>query len=241
MRANASCLRILVLLILIPPAAFVAAPAAFAHPSAPRPVFWQGNPATHEAYLLALLRRALNGSAWDRTRADGAFCRVLDNDQVWVHTRYYAVRGSTQNEIWTSLSRSSTVISDGDAVGSTQWSYHWQAEPDDSHASRPVINATLTAHITITLPRWEGAGDPALVSSWDSFAHALLYHEQGHQLIAEFTLAVLRLRLDQNAHSPAPMPIGDVCDGVMRDYGDLDDRYDQITEHGALQGAVFEY
>lgn len=235
-----SLLRLAIAVLSISPA-YAAESPSLAHPPAPRPAFWQGVPATQEGYLLAQLKLALYGSAWDRTRAHGAFCRVLDRDRVWVHTRYYTVSGATHDEILTSLRSSSTVIEEGDAVGSTQWSYHWQAAPELVGTGRGLLNASLMARITITMPRWKSAGDPALVSQWNSFSHALLYHEQGHQLIAEFTLAVLRLRLDQNAHSIAPMPISDVCDGVMRDYGDLDDRYDQITQHGALQGAVFNY
>lgn len=231
----------LVLALLFAHGAYAVAAQADAHSPAPRTAFWSGTPATEEGYLLALLQRALYGSARDRKRADGAFCRILSGDQVWIHTRYYRVTGSTTDEIWDSMRRSAAVIADGDAVGSTQWTYRWKAVPELKLCGRETFNASLYARIVITLPEWkpQSSDSEDLSPAWNDFSHSLLYHEQGHQLIAEFTLSVLRLRLDQNARSPSPIPVSDVCAAVMRDYGDLDDRYDQVTRHGALQGAVF--
>lgn len=198
-----------------------------------------GSPASQESYLCALLRRSLNGSAQDRIRAHSAFCRVLHDDTVLIATKYYPVSGSTGGEVLESMRR---ACPDSGEAGSTEWSFHWQAVPFEAAYSRPSCGAAISARITITLPTWKPAhADPDEVAAWGQFSHALLYHEQGHQLIAEFTLAVLRLRIDQNSSLTNPLPIDDVCDEVAEEYGNLDRQYDRATWHGALQGAVFSY
>jgi predicted secreted Zn-dependent protease len=196
-----------------------------------------------ERSLFAALTRALYGSANDRSRADSAFTSMLGQDDVRIVWRVYPVRGANGDQVWDSLLKESAALTNSPDVGITKWVYQWKTVPEVDPHGRQVFNALITSQITITMPQWKPSGpvSPDLRARWQAFYSALTYHEQGHQLIAEFTLAVLRLRIDENNRKPFPEPISDVCSRVMQDYALLNDQYDQATQHGALQGAVFRY
>ncbi|HEX5324261.1 MAG TPA: DUF922 domain-containing protein [Capsulimonadaceae bacterium] len=201
------------------------------------------DPLPTEAALFAVLNRALYGSSRDRIKADAEFARVVGRDNMIVRWKFYAVRGTDAPKLWNSMQQTSSALTNSPDVGITKWDYQWKAVPEIDADGRQVFNAAVAGKITITMPKWKRSGDESqdLVARWHDFYAALVYHEQGHQLIAEFTLAVLRLRIEENDRRRFPEPINDVCNQAMQDYAFLNDQYDQTTQHGALQGAVFPY
>jgi len=151
---------------------------------------------------------------------------------------YYEVQGVDFNSVQRSM------MSGRPFAGKTEWvlSYRYQAHMDAGACKADAVTTRLA--LNMTLPRWSPppgvAGD--LIGRWERFMSALRLHENGHvQNARNIESAVKRALLALSSADCGAL------DSAMRarfdqllEQGRAGDRdYDQQTEHGKTQGAVF--
>ncbi len=151
--------------------------------------------------------------------------------------QYYDVTGTTSGELRASMTAQGPVDAAGrrnDAF--TQWNidWTWPLNPDRSCI---LTNATITATITVTFPRWltTAGASPSLIMAWNNYQRALVEHESGHVsfvVVAENeVLAAIKGAACDTAEVAAEAVVARI-----RQH-DLD--YDAETNHGFTQGAHF--
>jgi len=191
-------------------------------------------PAPHtaptEADLYDALKKGCFGSQSDRAAADALYRGVLRYDAVeQVHYIPYPVYGYTPEDIRASQAQTKAK------VGINEWGYTHSKWSYRYSANQPV---QLTLQTSITMPQWTATdpNHPSPPPFWPSFYNALLFHEQGHALIGEYAVALMRLRLNA-AGAGASTNAGAICNQVQSEMDILNQQYDQATNHGVSQGA----
>jgi predicted secreted Zn-dependent protease len=145
---------------------------------------------------------------------------------------YYQIRGSTETELAKEIQ---TKGPDGYA-GYTNWYIRW-GWPGFGHEECDLSKAWITTKVSVTLPEWDPpTGVPAdLIKNWTEFNTALYKHEMGH--VGNINNA---LPLIQQAIQGADCITADsAADQVLDKLRGWDVEYDDKTDHGRTQGAVF--
>lgn len=160
--------------------------------------------------------------------------------------RWYDVEASSAAALRVMLSLKGPIDTTGarhDAF--TEWYVTWH--PAFPHAeggcsTGPVVTSV---RVRITLPRWNAPwGTPTeLLARWRTYLDALAAHELGHREKA------LEAAADIEAGLPSldPMPTcaqmelvaNQLAHQILERYRQADRDYDELTDHGATQGAVF--
>ncbi len=157
----------------------------------------------------------------------------------------YDVHGATAEAIADGMKRNGPLDHGHRVDGYTLWriatSYGWRFDSRQCALTR--FDATLT--VEMTLPRWVPSGHPpaALQQRWERFSAALRTHEDGHAAIGRDA----RKQILERARALAPAAdckalvqhIDDLVDEVMKSHRQMDADYDDRTNHGQSQGAVF--
>jgi predicted secreted Zn-dependent protease len=159
---------------------------------------------------------------------------------------YYEVCGCCEKDLHHDLKQKCIRWKDGRKYDSvTNWKMKW----DYGHARTPractTDSFTVIVEVVFQLPKWVRTGEapPALEEKWDTYMKKLMVHEQGHrdravEAASELTRAV------------AELPPANTCDLLDREVHKLfharmdklvkeQEEYDELTNHGAAQGAVF--
>ena len=171
----------------------------------------------------------------------GAF--ELWAQQVSCKTNYYAVTGSDVRELHQSFRNARPWRDTSGHDGFTVWTINWQFSTSYYGALCRLTTFTTTTAINITLPRWimpTNASD-SLKTEWARYIQALGQHEYGHAQLALAAAAEMQKGVKQVAEDAScdtlKQRLGSVCDGILQKYKQMDDAYDQRTEHGIAQGA----
>lgn len=151
---------------------------------------------------------------------------------------YYEVQGADFNSVQGSM------MSGRQYAGRTDWSLSYQSQPRMAAGACKAESVATKLALSMTLPHWSPppgvAGD--LIGRWERFMSALRLHEDGHvQNARNIESAVKRALLALSSADCGAL------DSAMRarfdqllEQGRAGDRdYDQQTEHGKTQGAVF--
>ena len=136
--------------------------------------------------------------------------------------------------------------SNGEAsFATTSWKVTWSYDYGMRSGSCSVADLAVSLKIRVLLPKWRqpAAADPALVERWQIFMDALERHERGHELngirVAGRVRAALRA-LGSRSTCARLERVADAAGGKVIEGGrDRDREYDDATDHGATQGAVF--
>ncbi len=163
------------------------------------------------------------------------------------HFSYYPVAGDDATAMRRSLNSQGPIGTDGKRYGGyTQWSIHWDyVSRSDASGNCSVVSFHTALDVEMTLPQWEPSTDvPALLwQQWSNYLAALREHEDGHVQNAERgAIAIEQLMqtmrpqsdcdlLDQNLQAEGQQ--------ILQRFKENDIDYDQRTEHGRTQGAVF--
>jgi predicted secreted Zn-dependent protease len=146
---------------------------------------------------------------------------TIDNAEI----RFYTVTGSTANEIRNSLNQNRPGSYDGWA----QWHFTWSGCQDGG----VQVNYT----ITVDFPQWSLPANPSgtLVQSWNLYINALALHEQGH---VDLVMAAVPDFIDTLQNVPCN-EINATANAMLAEINHVNEQYDEETDHGATQGAVF--
>ncbi len=155
-----------------------------------------------------------------------------------ITVRYYDVSGRTAAEIRASLNRNNAadpvtgVHFDAYTVPHIEWRI-----PGDPAGPCRVDRAKVTLELTVGLPRLVDTGSvpPGLLRRWKRYRAALEAHEAMHA-----RNAVLGRKAVLAAIREAECATADRAgEDALADLDYLDESYDRLTRHGAVEGAFF--
>lgn len=150
---------------------------------------------------------------------------------------YYRISGTTAADLRTALDANNLLDEAGDRGDAlTRWyiSWHWPGYGLPFCALRA---ARVAYHIRVTLPRWTPPPEaaPALRDQWAAYLEALAWHERGHvdNIVSHYREVETAIRAStcRTADASAQAVVA-----ILRAF---DVAYDDATDHGATQGAVF--
>lgn len=156
---------------------------------------------------------------------------------------YYDIKGDSAETLLRSIK---AMRGNLQRHGHTSWKVEWQLGWSGSAGNCRLSEHEVAVDVVYRLPRWRGmteSDNPQLVKRWQTYDKALRLHERGHCAIAvEAAEAV------ENAF--ATMTPKENCDrlvdhanaratDILERHKQRELDYDQVTAHGATQGAVF--
>lgn len=150
---------------------------------------------------------------------------------------YYDVSGSTQWEIRDQLNTLASVDENGfrgDAL--TSWKIRWTWDGYGTEAC-DLSSVTATYDIEVRLPRWTPPQDasPELVTKWNTYVLALLEHEKVHvDNVVDYLPYLIKTIRGATCNTAE-----DRAQEVLAELRSADLKYDEETNHGATQGAIF--
>jgi len=158
-------------------------------------------------------------------------------------TNYYSVTGSNLREIHQSFRQGRPWRGTGGHDGFTVWNLTWRFGTAHNGSVCRMTTFSTTTSINITLPQWLAPTNATdeLKAEWTRYISALGKHEYGHAQFALAAAADMQKRareVSQDASCDGlKQRINSVCETVVQKYKQMDDAYDQRTEHGIKEGA----
>lgn len=159
-------------------------------------------------------------------------------------TNYYAVRGSTVQDIRDSINQSRPWRETSNLDASTVWRIKWDANVASVEGECRCRSFITKASITLTLPRWIGPTNaPVAVSQeWKRYIAALQAHELGHARFGLSAIAEMHKRIReigaQSDCAGLERTINQVARNIVEDYRKREKDYDTRTMHGIRDGAT---
>jgi predicted secreted Zn-dependent protease len=145
---------------------------------------------------------------------------------------YYKIQGSTETDL------AKEIQSKGPEgyAGYTNWYIRW-GWPGFDHEECDLSKAWITTKVSLTMPSWVPPSDAPedLVRNWARFSQALNVHEQGHVDNVVKALPLLQSAIQNSDCITADSAANHVLDKLRG----WDVQYDDNTDHGRTQGAVF--
>ena len=150
---------------------------------------------------------------------------------------YYEVSGSTARELRDRMNALSSIDDNGyrgDAL--TSWEIHWNWKGYGTETC-DLSSVTATYEIQVRLPRWTPPQDasPALIAKWNAYTLALVEHEKGHvnDVVESLPnlIKTIRAATCTTAEGRAQEVLSQLSADILK--------YDEETDHGAAQGAIF--
>jgi predicted secreted Zn-dependent protease len=159
---------------------------------------------------------------------------------------YYEVCGTCEKELQCDIRNKCIRWNDGRKYDSvTQWHVKWDYGHDRGPAACTADSFRVTLEITFRYPKWVPPADahPSLVDKWNNYMENLVMHENVHR---DFAVDAA----EELSRAVADLPPAATCAELDRKVQALSrermkkldkeqSRYDEITRHGVLQGAVF--
>ncbi len=159
---------------------------------------------------------------------------------------YYDVHGSSENDVLRELRRKGIAWENGKKYESvTSWHVKWNYGYTTGTQTCSADSFQVTVDVVFRYPKWTGTEDAprTLAEKWDYYMKHLVMHENGHRDMAVEAAAELSRAVSQM--SP-PRTCAELDQEVrtlsrtrMNKLNDDERHYDEATNHGATQGAIF--
>lgn len=204
------------------------------------------------AYLVAFMVAAARATA-SEPDCRGAPAEIpetaialRDGIQLEVERLPYTVRGSTVAAVREDMTAKSWVEKPGafDATVMSNFRWAWAYGPDDGGGcilAFPIVILKLT----YWFPSWEASEAPSaeLRTRWATYMEGLQRHELGHRNVAVSAANAILRAIEHGFSGPTCKEAAAEAEacirGVLAAHEALGKRYDDLTRHGATQGAVF--
>ena len=127
----------------------------------------------------------------------------------------------------------------------TTWYITWSYRYREGTGTCEIRDLVVRIDISVLMPSWAppASADAGLVTRWKRFIDALRRHERGHEQNGIDRAKEIRdamLGLGSRSSCPRLERAADAAGAKVIDAGqDWDRTYDDRTDHGATQGAVF--
>ncbi|MGE5191020.1 MAG: DUF922 domain-containing protein [Deltaproteobacteria bacterium] len=160
---------------------------------------------------------------------------------------YYDIFGATPSELRDEMDRIGPVDGQGKrATATTWWNVAWVYRVKTTGTESCKLSSfSVGLDVVTTLPRWQPDSNASkeLRTEWGEFAARVKRHEVGHKQIGEAAAAEIGQRVrDINERQPCEefeAAIEKVAKKTLAEYRRKDAQYDEETQHGLTQGAIF--
>jgi len=175
-----------------------------------------------------------------------AAIELQDGIQLEVERTPYTVRGSTAAAVRQDMTAKSDVEKPGEYDATVKWNIH-SAWLHDSRGPGGcvLVSPMVSLKLSYWFPSWEPPEAPSaeLKAQWAAYIDALQRHELGHRNVAVSTANAILRAFQHGFRGPtckeAEAEAAACIRGILAAHGDLNKRYDDVTGHGATQGALF--
>lgn len=165
---------------------------------------------------------------------------------VTVKSETYEIYGMTAHELREQMVLFGVTWRDGkkyDAL--TTWVSRWRYTWDSGVNSCEITGVQSSVEVLYRLPKWanEEEAAPVLRNRWKQYMANLMVHENGHKDLgidaaAEMEKAIMAMP-PQRTSKALETAANTLGEEILHKYRALEVDYDQKTDHGRTQGAVF--
>jgi predicted secreted Zn-dependent protease len=173
--------------------------------------------------------------------------RPLDPPTVTLHRSYYAIAGSTLEQLQAQMGQPEpSSRKDSQYAAKTDWEVNWSYNYTAADNRCLISSAKVNVDVVVTLPKWNDTPrqPKTIVAEWNRYLTALQIHEDGHTangIAAGGAVLQVLEGLPPSSSCHALKATADKTIKAVADhYRQRDRRYDQITQHGLTQGAVLQ-
>lgn len=163
-----------------------------------------------------------------------------------IHTTHYSVTGDTEAEIRQSMNMNTTAIKDGmryDAL--TLWDIELRYSTREIDGECELTDVSTKLKVIYTFPQHISLSNlpAALKLKWKQYFDALVAHENGHMRFAysaAFAIENELLKFEKRKSCALlEKDIKSLKHRIRMQFHALEKKYDQETQHGAIQGVIF--
>jgi len=160
---------------------------------------------------------------------------------------YYDIFGATSSELRNEMDRVGPVDGRGRrGTATTWWHVGWVYRVKTTGTESCELSSFgVGLDVVTTLPRWrpDSRASKELRKQWDEFAARVKLHEDGHKQIGEAAAAAIERHVrevnERQSCEGFKAAIDKVAKETLAEYRRKDVQYDQETQHGLTQGAIF--
>jgi len=172
---------------------------------------------------------------------------AFDKDNVMVEYNYYDIRGNKADELRKQLDALGPFSEKNrrNYDGLTRWQVSWKSKYRYQGDECLEFKVSTQAQITYTMPKWVNyqKGPVSLRKRWDKYYNALDTHEQGHGKHGVMALKEIERSLPKIENGKSCQELEQAfkeeVDDIIGKYNRIDVKYDEETQHGFTQGAIF--
>lgn len=175
-----------------------------------------------------------------------ASLRASSGIALGVSDETYTVTGTTASALVAGMRAKSLHDRAGEAAFAvTTWDVTWSYGYRERTGTCEIQDLVVRIEVSVLMPSWDPppGTDAGLVARWNRFIDALRRHERGHEQNGIDRAKDIRgrmLGLESRSSCPRLERAADAAGAKVIDAGQYWDRtFDDETDHGATQGAVF--
>lgn len=161
--------------------------------------------------------------------------------EIKIEETYYQIYGSTAQELRQQMNQLGPEDYDGYTSWYVRWNYHYQEQNQQCRINSVRVNTD----IKIILPAWQKPTNinPQLANQWSNYLHILTLHEYRHKQHGIDASYAIFNKLNSFPAYPSCNQLEQEANRASHDlinyYSQQDVIYDQDTNHGATEGAIF--
>jgi len=175
-----------------------------------------------------------------------AAIELQDGIKLEVERSPFTVRGSTVAAVREDMTAKSWVEKPGAYDATVKWNVHASWTHDTTGPGGCILVFPIVAlKLSYWFPSWDPPEAPSaeLKAQWAAYIDALQRHELGHRNVAVSAANAILRAFQHGFPGPtckeAEAEAVACLRGILAAHHDLDKRYDDVTRHGATQGAQF--
>jgi predicted secreted Zn-dependent protease len=157
----------------------------------------------------------------------------------------YTIYGTNQQQLRNEMNNLGPEDNGRHFDAYTHWYVEWRFNFQNDDGLCKITTVNVSVKISYTLPYWAdySNADPALKSKWDTYMSHLRSHEQNHaehgkQAAAEIENMLRMLPPAQDCRT-LETTANAQAQQIISAYNQKDKSYDDNTQHGTTEGAVF--
>jgi len=159
---------------------------------------------------------------------------------------YYEIKGSSEEELRSQLDSLGPGNPDeGHFDAHTDWQVTWSYPYSQKRDKCSIGRIDIQVEITFTYPRWNPPPNAPedLKEKWSHYLMSLQMHEEGHKDIGIEAANIVLEMLNNLPAFPTCNELEETADSkaadILAEFRTKEESYDQDTNHGRNQGAIF--
>jgi predicted secreted Zn-dependent protease len=167
--------------------------------------------------------------------------QISSNPNIILEEKYYQIYGNTPEELRQQMNQFGPNNFDGYTQWNITWNYNYQKQNNQCR----ITWAKVDTKIIITLPFWQPPSNvsPPLETRWNHYIDSLSFHENTHKNHGISASHDILNNLNKFPAYPSCNELEQEANlashNIIKQYNQKDLLYDQQTNHGATEGAIF--